>query len=104
MQIVTQVEYVSGYCLILTFGDGIRKRVDLAAHLTGTVFAPLRDLRRFRTVRVDPDLDTIAWENGADMAPEFLYEIGETVAPAARDLAVAEEAAPYGVKPPGTRK
>ena len=104
MHIVTHVEYVSGYCLKLTFGDGVRKRVDLATHLTGTVFAPLRDLRRFRSVHVDPDLDTIAWDNGADMAPEFLYELGEAVVPVVRDLAVAEETEPYSAKAPAKRK
>ena len=46
-------------------------------HLDGEIFQPLKDVAFFRTVRVDPDLDTIFWDNGADMSPEFLYEIGE---------------------------
>jgi hypothetical protein len=36
----------------------------------------LKDLRRFRTARLNKDLDTVAWENGADISPDFLYETG----------------------------
>ncbi len=36
-------------------------------------FAPLQDMDEFKRSRVDPELQTIAWENGADLAPEFLY-------------------------------
>jgi hypothetical protein len=38
------------------------------------VFAPLADTRRFAEVRVNPDTGTIEWPNGADIAPETLYE------------------------------
>jgi hypothetical protein len=76
MHWVTSVEYVSGYKLRLSFDDGSVKVVDLAAHLDGEVFEPLKDLRLFKTARLNPDLDTVVWDNGADMAPEFLYEIG----------------------------
>jgi hypothetical protein len=75
MHFVKDVEYVSGYKLRLTFEDGTSRQVDLAAHLDGTVFEPLRDMRNFKTVHVNPDLDTIVWNNGADMSPDFLYEI-----------------------------
>ena len=37
------------------------------------VFEALRDPARFAEVRVDPDLGTICWPNGADLAPEVLY-------------------------------
>jgi len=47
--------------------------VDLAQDLEGEVFGPLRDKRRFRRFRVDPELETVVWENGAGLAPEFLY-------------------------------
>jgi Domain of unknown function (DUF4160)/Protein of unknown function (DUF2442) len=33
-----------------------------------------RELEKFKKFRVDPELQTIVWENGADLAPEFLYE------------------------------
>jgi len=37
------------------------------------VFEPLRDPAVFATVRVDPEIRTVAWANGADFAPEFLH-------------------------------
>ncbi len=83
MHWVRKATYLSGYKLLLTFEDGSVKRVDLEPHLDGEIFEPLKDISYFRTVRVDSDLDTIVWENGADMAPEFLYEIGEPVAQSA---------------------
>ncbi|PYS59322.1 MAG: DUF2442 domain-containing protein, partial [Acidobacteria bacterium] len=54
--------------------------VDLASHLDGEVFEPLKNLTNFKSVHVNPDLDTIVWENGADMSPDFLYEISCPVA------------------------
>ncbi|MBI4025668.1 MAG: DUF2442 domain-containing protein [Verrucomicrobia bacterium] len=95
MHWITSVEYVSSYKLKLGFEDGSVKVVDLARHLNGEVFEPLKDLRLFKTARINPDLDTVVWENGADMAPEFLYEIGVTEQPAA---AVAETLGKYQAK------
>jgi hypothetical protein len=37
------------------------------------MFEPLKDKAIFSKVKVDEDLETITWENGADLAPEFLY-------------------------------
>ncbi len=76
MRFVKDVKYVSEYKLLLTFDDNTVKLVDLAHELDGEIFEPLKDVNYFKTVRVDPDLDTIVWDNGADIAPEFLYEIG----------------------------
>ncbi len=76
MHFVKDAEYLSEYKLLLRFEDGTLKRVDLAPHLDGEIFEPLKDLGYFKTVRVSPDLDTIFWENGADFSPDFLYEIG----------------------------
>lgn len=76
MHWVTSVEYVSGYKLRLGFDDGSVRLADLALHLDGEMFEPLKDQQLFRTARLNPDLDTVVWANGADMAPEFLYEIG----------------------------
>jgi hypothetical protein len=79
MHFVTSVEYVSGYKLRVGFEDGRVPLVDLAAELNGEIFEPLKDLRVFRTARLNPDLDTVVWSNCADMSPDFLYGIGQPV-------------------------
>ena len=80
MHFVKDVEYLSGYKLRLTFEDGSVREADLARHLNGEAFEPLKNISSFKTVRVNSDLDTIVWENGADMSPDFLYEISVPVA------------------------
>jgi hypothetical protein len=76
MHFVKDVAYVCEYKLLVTFEDGVVKLVDLEPYLDGDVFEPLNDIDYFKTVRVNPDIDTIVWENDADLSPDFLYEIG----------------------------
>ena len=76
MHFVKGVEYVSGYKLLLTFEDGSIRMADLEAHLDGEIFEPLKEIDYFRAASVNTELDTIVWDNGADMSPDFLYEIG----------------------------
>lgn len=76
MHIVTNVKYLSDYKLRISFSTGESKVVDLEPYLEGEVFEPLRDKNLFRTVQINPDVDTVCWKNGADLAPEFLYAIG----------------------------
>ena len=74
MHDVTAVEYIDGYRLRLTFDDGKVGVVDLTTSLWGPVFEPLLDVEYFKLVKVDKELGTICWPNGADLAPEVLYE------------------------------
>jgi hypothetical protein len=76
MHFVRNARYLGGYKLLLTFEDGSARLVDLEPHLDGEIFEPLKDLDYFRTVQVNTDIDTIVWDNGADMSPDFLYAIG----------------------------
>ena len=76
MHYITDVSYLVDYKLLITFENRITKTVDLAQCLEGEVFEPLRDIEYFKTVQVNSDIDTIAWDNGADFAPEFLWDIG----------------------------
>jgi hypothetical protein len=76
---VTGARSISAYRLRLEFSDGIVKEVDLSGELHGHVFQPLKDPGFFRQVGVNQETNTIEWPNGADFAPEFLYEIGKAV-------------------------
>lgn len=71
---VTKAEYLEGYRLLLLFNNGEQRIVDLSDSLKGPVFTPLRDLTYFKNFSIK--FNTIEWENGADFAPEYLYEIG----------------------------
>lgn len=71
---VISAEYVDGYSLRIGFDDGKVGVIDLTNELWGPVFEPLLDVEYFKKVKVDPELGTICWPNGADIAPEFLYE------------------------------
>ena len=73
MEVVVAVRVVEPYVIEVTFDDGIRRRVDLEPLLHKPVFAPLRDPAFFAKVTVDPELGTVVWPNGADLAPELLY-------------------------------
>ena len=71
---VVEARYEHDYAVRLKFNDGAEGFVDLADQLYGEVFAPLKDKSKFATLRLDPELGTIVWDNGADLAPEFLHE------------------------------
>lgn len=72
---VIDVQVLGHYRLRLTFSDGLTGDVDVS-HLRkrGGVFTPLHKAQYFRQVKVDPELGTVVWPNGADLAPEVLYE------------------------------
>ncbi|MGQ0713843.1 MAG: DUF2442 domain-containing protein [Gemmatimonadaceae bacterium] len=72
---VTAARHVRDHVLWLRFSDGTEGEVDLARKLDGEVFLPLREVSYFARVRVDPELHTVAWPNGADFAPEFLHDL-----------------------------
>lgn len=71
---VREATYLHDYIIRLRFNDGAEGEVDLKGELTGEVFEPLQNIEAFKQFAVDPDLETIVWKNGADLAPEFLYE------------------------------
>jgi hypothetical protein len=72
---ITNVKYLHNYQLWISFNDGSEGIVDLVSELWGTVFEPLKDLTLFSQVKLDTELSTVAWPNGADLAPEFLYKL-----------------------------
>jgi hypothetical protein len=71
---VVEARYIRDYTIWLKFEDDVSGEVDLSADLHGPVFEPLRDRNYFQRFVVSRDLGTVSWPNGADFAPEFLYE------------------------------
>ncbi|MDA8377383.1 MAG: DUF2442 domain-containing protein [Phycisphaerae bacterium] len=70
---VKSVKACERFQLEVEFMDGLRSRVDLSARLFGAVFEPLRDTKLFEQVYVD-EFGAVCWPNGADLAPDALYE------------------------------
>jgi hypothetical protein len=69
---VTSAKYDAAFRIRLTFNDGTEASVDFQPWLTGPVFEPLKQPTYFRKFFLDGG--TVAWPNGADIAPETLYE------------------------------
>jgi len=70
---VTKIEYKNRYVFHVEFDDGANGDVDFEEYIQkGPIFNPLRDLNFFRKAVIDGG--TISWPNGADIAPERLYE------------------------------
>lgn len=84
-------EPLGGFVLKLWFEDGTEREVDLEDELWGPMFEPLRqDPELFRQVRVDEELGTIVWPNGADMDPDVLHGDFEPAETAATSTARAD--------------
>lgn len=78
---VTHAIHTSDYCLHVTFSDGTEGDVDLKETIISDsrhLFQELRDIERFRKFRVD--MDTVVWDNGLDLAPEYLYDHAQIMA------------------------
>lgn len=73
MHRVSNVAVVGQYRLSVRFEDGVKGEVDLSDRLFGPVFEPLKDPEFFARVEVD-EFGALCWPNGADIAPDALYE------------------------------
>ena len=69
---VEAVRHVREHVLWLQFSDGVEGEINLRDELRGELFEPLRDPVAF--ARVGIQYGTLAWSNGADWAPEALYD------------------------------
>lgn len=71
---VKNVDYLGDYTLLCTFNDGVKKKVDLSSLLKYPAYKELADKKKFVQFGLN---QTIFWFNGADIAPEYLYDHGE---------------------------
>ncbi len=73
MQKIASVRALDDYQLEVTFADGVGGVISLKDRLFGPMFEPLRDVTIFRQVSID-EFGAVCWPNGADLAPDALYE------------------------------
>ncbi len=71
---VIEARYLGDYKVWLEFNDGRKGVVDLADELHGEGLESLRDRDRFAQFDLDSGLASIAWLEGQDFTPEFLYD------------------------------
>ncbi|MFA5454233.1 MAG: DUF2442 domain-containing protein [Sulfurimonas sp.] len=80
---VEDAKYIDNFSLFVKFNDGKEAVIDMEDYIKSkqenTIFAPLKELDNFKTVTLNKDIDTIVWANGADIAPERLYEMMENL-------------------------
>ena len=69
---VIRAEYCGEFRICVTFNDGMEDTIDFSEWLAGPIFEPLKEPGYFKRFFIDGG--TVAWPNGADIAPETLYE------------------------------
>ena len=71
---VKSFSIVAPYTLDVQFDDGSSRRISFSPILQGELYGPLRDLRVFEQVKLDPEVHTLVWPNGADFDPATLHD------------------------------
>ena len=83
---IVSVNVVSPGILDIEFACGTRRRVDLSPVMVGSLFGELKDPEVFRQVRLDAEVGTVCWPNGADFDPDTLFHWDEAVGELSRQL------------------
>lgn len=76
---VMAFDIVAPYTLRVQFDDNTQQTIDFQPILMGELYGPLRDLSLFNQVRIDPEVHTLVWPNGADFDPATLHDWPEHV-------------------------
>lgn len=92
---VTVFSIVGPYRLRVGFRDGLVREIDFTPVLGGSLFGPLRDETLFNRVRLDPEVHTLVWPNGADFDPATLHDWPDVLP------ALAERAKTWAAAAPG---
>jgi hypothetical protein len=76
---IVSFSVVASHTLHITFDDGTEQTVDFSPVLEGNLYGPLRDISLFNQVRLDPEVHTLVWPNGADFDPATLHDWPENL-------------------------
>lgn len=71
---VRSFQIVAPYTLRVVFDDTTEQTINFEPILAGKRYRPLRDLSVFNQVRIDPEVHTLVWPNGADFDPATLHD------------------------------
>ena len=71
---VQSFQVVAPYTLRVQFDDQTEQVINFEPVLAGELYRPLRDLALFNQVRIDPEVHTLVWPNGADFDPATLHD------------------------------
>ena len=74
---VCSFEIVSSFTLRIRFDDGVEQTIDFRPILAGKLYGPLRDPTLFNQVRIDPEIQTLVWPNGADFDPRYSARLAD---------------------------
>ncbi|MEI8124638.1 MAG: DUF2442 domain-containing protein [Parachlamydiaceae bacterium] len=82
MHEVKKATYLKNHEILIEFTDRKSKVIDFEKALDGfrgPIFRPLKNIEYFKTFKISDGIATLEWDNGADISPEYLYEIGEDI-------------------------
>ena len=71
---VASLNIEASYTLRVRFEDDTEQLINFESVLAGELYRPLRELSLFNQVRVDPEVHTLIWPNGADFDPQTLHD------------------------------
>ena len=71
---VCAFEFAGPYMMRIQFDDATWQTIDFQPMLAGELYGPLRDISLFNQVRIDPEVRTLVWPNGADFDPATLHD------------------------------
>ena len=71
---VRSFQVAAPYTLRVQFDDNTEQVIDFEPILAGELYGPLRDLKLFSQVRIDAEVQTLVWPNGADFDPATLHD------------------------------
>jgi hypothetical protein len=69
---IIEAKYINNYNICLKFRDGLEGKIDFCNEFDGQIFKPLKKIEYLKSFSIEGN--TICWDNGADFAPEYLYQ------------------------------
>ena len=75
---VSSFKKIAPFTLSIQFDDGTSQTIDFRPVLKGELYGPLQEPTLFDQVRIDPEVHTLVWPNGADFDPVILHNWPES--------------------------